>query len=1074
MDIKTPFLYGPLKEEVYVNHPDGFVDPYHPDKVYHLKKALYGLKQAPRAWYDELSNFLVSNGFSKGFIDPTLFISKHGEDILLVQIYVDDIIFGSTNPKLSKQFEKLMHIKLEMSMMGEQKFFLGILIHQSPRGIFINQSKYAQEILIKHGMTSCDSIGTPMATKHLDADLSGTLVDQTKYRSMVRALMYLTASRQDIVHATCYCARYQAKPTEKHLNAVKQIFRAQVDQESQIKMIQVKEMMQDKDLKNSKSKDESSRSRSQSMNDQSHYKQAKTKTKINKSEKFDEVGGITSVELFEALESVLPGAGVELIEPGFELDDQEWVEMGSFLFVRWVRVLDMQVTLHDKRIVMQVTLHYEAIVMQVTLHDKRIVMQVTLHYEAIVMSFTTSSTILAIYIQQFWDTMCFNLSTGLYSCQLDEQWFNLHNDILRDALDITPTNDNNPYVAPPLSDTVIEYVNTLGYPNTLRNVSAMFINALYQPWRAILSMINMCLTGKTDRYDRPRHLVLQILWGIIHRSNIDYAERIWEDFVQSIQTFLTDRMNLTTALHGKKKTTHLFISSVSLLERREHVAKYQQYLDVEHGKVEEAGATKSPKATKATKATKPNATKATKPAGDKVPKLTSNQPPKPKPAPTQTSKYVPKKKQKLVKETSHEPSPAKRSNGGLVGKIRKPKSPLKLVDKPSAEDVPVEELAYNEEEANLQRALELSLMEQAERTQGPARPVVIKEPDSGRIQPLPDRRTPMPTEASGHTESPSLDAVLALTDIETESDNVVSKIDTGDQDEGQAGPNPGVQDEGHARSNPDEEFTITAYLKVQENLKQPSEDPMILEEPRSSIRTLSSIQTLEKELSFTNQFFVEKQQEEEPRKTNAEAEVQSMVSVPVHQDTSSVPPITTPVIDLTTSQSVSPLPTSTRTSSIITIATSIPPPPQQSTAYPILVKRICELEQNIADLFQYNLAVSKAVDEIVTDAVDCAMQASLQARFSDLLAPPPPPPPTGASGALGNKALNSSKSAASAPQSMAWTTSDTRYESAGVHLSNDKDSRNDHQLKVNSRKDWWKPLPEDKRPVTREPSWTIL
>ncbi|GKA69670.1 retrovirus-related pol polyprotein from transposon TNT 1-94 [Tanacetum coccineum] len=163
--------------------------------------------------------------FSKGSIDPTLFITKHGEDILLVQIYIDDIIFGSTNPKLSKRFEKLMQSKFEMSMIGELKFFLGIQIHQSLCGIFINQAKYAQEILKKHGMTSCDSIGTPMATKHLDANLSGTPVDQTKYRSMVRALMYLTTSRPDIVHTTCYCARYQAKSTEKHLTAVKRIFR---------------------------------------------------------------------------------------------------------------------------------------------------------------------------------------------------------------------------------------------------------------------------------------------------------------------------------------------------------------------------------------------------------------------------------------------------------------------------------------------------------------------------------------------------------------------------------------------------------------------------------------------------------------------------------------------------------------------------------------------------------------------------------------------------------------------------------------------------------------------------------
>ncbi|GKE21801.1 retrovirus-related pol polyprotein from transposon TNT 1-94 [Tanacetum coccineum] len=151
MDVKMTFLNGPLKEEVYVNQPDGFVDPHHPDKVYRLKKALYGLKQAPRAWYDELSNFLISKGFSKGSIDPTLFITKNKEDI-----------------------------------------------HQSPRGIFIKQAKYAQEILKKHGMTSCDSVGTPMATKPLDADLSGTPVDRTKYRSMVGALMYLTASRPDI------------------------------------------------------------------------------------------------------------------------------------------------------------------------------------------------------------------------------------------------------------------------------------------------------------------------------------------------------------------------------------------------------------------------------------------------------------------------------------------------------------------------------------------------------------------------------------------------------------------------------------------------------------------------------------------------------------------------------------------------------------------------------------------------------------------------------------------------------------------------------------------------------------
>nr|GEV50626.1 copia protein [Tanacetum cinerariifolium] len=202
MDVKTTLLNDPLKEEVYVAQPDGFVDPDHPKKVYRLRKALYGLKQAPRAWYDELSKFLTSKGFTKGTIGPTLFTIRYGEDILLVQIYVDDIIFGSTNPKYSKHFEKLMHSRFEMSLMGEMKFFLGLQIHQSPSGIFINQAKYTLEILYKHGMDKGQSIGTPMATKpKLDADLSENPVDQTDCRSKIRSLMYLTSSRPNIVQA---------------------------------------------------------------------------------------------------------------------------------------------------------------------------------------------------------------------------------------------------------------------------------------------------------------------------------------------------------------------------------------------------------------------------------------------------------------------------------------------------------------------------------------------------------------------------------------------------------------------------------------------------------------------------------------------------------------------------------------------------------------------------------------------------------------------------------------------------------------------------------------------------------
>ncbi|GJY79782.1 retrovirus-related pol polyprotein from transposon TNT 1-94 [Tanacetum coccineum] len=210
---------------VYVSQPEGFIDPEFPDHVYRLKKALYGLKQAPRAWYDKLSSFLIEHGFTKGIIDPTLFTRRHGGDILLVQVYVDDIIFGSTNPDFSKRFANLMKNNFEMSMMGELKFFLGLQVHQSPRGIFISQSQYAIELLKKHGLDECVSMSTPMATERLDADLQGTPTDQTTYRRMIGGLMYLTASRPDIAFATFVCARYQARPTVKHLKEVKRIFR---------------------------------------------------------------------------------------------------------------------------------------------------------------------------------------------------------------------------------------------------------------------------------------------------------------------------------------------------------------------------------------------------------------------------------------------------------------------------------------------------------------------------------------------------------------------------------------------------------------------------------------------------------------------------------------------------------------------------------------------------------------------------------------------------------------------------------------------------------------------------------
>ncbi|GKB81876.1 hypothetical protein Tco_0948771 [Tanacetum coccineum] len=546
---------------------------------------------------------------------------------------------------------------------------------------------------------------------------------------MVGSLMYLTASRPDLVFAVCMCARYQASPTKKHIEALKRVFRylrGTINWGLWYPKDTVKALTAYADADHAGCQDTRRKAEYIAMSgclpllspaimsstpgpSTLTYDTILFESKLRRAW-LNYIMADMNIPANDA-----PAEQAHAIAPPTRTDDRifpssKWVPISKSNYV-----LDVQKSQRNLIFLIAVA-----------------ILKNTNFFRA----FTASSTILAIYIQQFWDTMYFNSSTGLYSCLLDEQWFNLHKHILKDALDITLTNDDNPFVAPPLSDMVLEYVNTLEYPSTLRNVSAISVNALYQPWRAILSMTNICLTSKTAGYDRPRHLVLQILWGIIHRSNIDYAERIWEEFVQSIQTFLTDRKNLTTASRRKKKTSHILILNVRFtkliihhlktkhdihprtslalhysheenvlntlryvgkdgreifcisipdtlltdtIKRAlyyngylEHVAEYQRYLDKEHDKED-----------------------------DKTPKPTSSQPSKPTLTPSEPSQKDQGKKSKLVKETSDAPSSAKRSKAGKVTKKRIPKSPLKLVDEPSDEGVWVEEPAYNEEEANL-------------------------------------------------------------------------------------------------------------------------------------------------------------------------------------------------------------------------------------------------------------------------------------------------------------------------------------------------------------------------------------
>ncbi|GJX54718.1 putative ribonuclease H-like domain-containing protein [Tanacetum coccineum] len=225
MDVKSAFLYGIIDEEVYVSQPPGFVDPTHPNKVYKVIKALYGLHQAHRAWYATLSAFLEQSGNRRGTIDKTLFIKKDKKDIMLVQVYADDIIFGSIRKSWCDKFETLMKNGFQISSMGELTFFLGLQVKQKEHGIFISQDKYVTDILKMFNLMSVKHTSTPIEThKPLVKDEEAANMDIHLYRSMIGSLMYLTASRPDILFDVCACSRFQVTPKTSHLHAVKRIF----------------------------------------------------------------------------------------------------------------------------------------------------------------------------------------------------------------------------------------------------------------------------------------------------------------------------------------------------------------------------------------------------------------------------------------------------------------------------------------------------------------------------------------------------------------------------------------------------------------------------------------------------------------------------------------------------------------------------------------------------------------------------------------------------------------------------------------------------------------------------------
>ncbi|GJS84965.1 retrovirus-related pol polyprotein from transposon TNT 1-94, partial [Tanacetum coccineum] len=448
MDVKTAFLNGNLREEVYVSQSDRFIDKDNPNHVYRLKKALNGLKQAPRAWYDMLSSFLISQDFSKG-----------------------------------------LHIS------------------QNPRGIFINQSKYALESLKKYGFDSCDPVDTPMVEKSKpDEDKEGKAVDPSHYRGMIGTLLYLTSSRPDLQFAICMFAWYQARPTEKHLNAVKRIFRylkGTIHQglwylkDSSIALT----AFADADHAGCQ---DTRRSTSESM-------QLLGDRLVSCSSKRQKSAAISSTE------------------------------------VEYIALSDCY--LKSKEATLQVD------------YD---VLKLTPFYKA----FQASVDVPEIYMQEFWATASIHNCSIRFKMNNKKHIVNL--EYFREMLQICPRIRNQRFDEPPFEQEILTFLVSLGHSGEIRKITDVNVNKLHQPWRSFAAVINKCLSGKSS-YDSLRLSQAQIIWGMYHKKNVDYAFLLWEDFTYQVENKNTKKVNVMYYPRFTKLIVNFFMSKDPSIPRRNKI-----------------------------------------------------------------------------------------------------------------------------------------------------------------------------------------------------------------------------------------------------------------------------------------------------------------------------------------------------------------------------------------------------------------------------------------------------------------------------------------------------------------------
>ncbi|GKD62405.1 hypothetical protein Tco_1299914, partial [Tanacetum coccineum] len=462
-------------------------------------------------------------------------------------------------------------------------------------------------------------------------------------------------------------------------------------------------------------------------------------------------------------------------------------------------------------------------------------------------AFTTSAFVPSIYIQQFWNTLTYVEKTRVYQFQLDEDWFILDATLLREALEITPVNQTHPFETPPLGDAIVDFVNQLGYTEEIHFVSRMAVNNLYQPWRAILSMINQCITGKTSGFDRPKYPILQMLWGIVTRTNVDHAKLMWEEFIQAIQTFFVDKANLNSPAKKNKKTkphvipycqfTKLIICHLgrthNIHQRSEspfHIAEEDLGLGNLKfvSKANVKGKMKS--APKADQSKKPVSTKKLKPASSKPAKLAptkQSNPVKEKPSKPTSLKHVGKGKV-LKKGKGKGIAPDELAAQSLLDLHKQRREVWQInsffrvnTDSEATKILNVGKDHAQDEEVSKTLTIEGTV--DFDKGQAGSDPSNILE---SRPLPNEDQAGLDPGKTPESRPSP----------------------DDDNKDEDQAGSDPGISRGALVGPNPEpmyDDFMATVYLNVHESLKLPIDEHVILKDPLSSSGTLSSMKNMD-------------------------------------------------------------------------------------------------------------------------------------------------------------------------------------------------------------------------------------